>query len=70
MKNGVSLTGEQMGVTVEYRNPSTGDLADMARIIEQAAASQPDGIITRLRILTCCPVPFVRRSTKASMSSS
>jgi len=30
-----------MGVTVEYRNPPTGDLADMARIIEQATASQP-----------------------------
>lgn len=37
-----------MGVTVEYRNPPTGDLADMARIIEQAAASAPDGIITTL----------------------
>ncbi|GAA3855547.1 sugar ABC transporter substrate-binding protein [Celeribacter arenosi] len=48
VKNGVALAGEQMGVTVEYRNPPTGDLADMARIIEQAAASQPDGIITTL----------------------
>jgi len=35
-------------VEVEYRNPPTGDLADMARIIEQAAASGPDGIITTL----------------------
>lgn len=48
VKNGVNLAGEQMGVTVEYRNPPTGDLADMARIIEQAAASNPDGIITTL----------------------
>lgn len=48
VKNGVALAGDQMGVTVEYRNPPTGDLADMARIIEQAAASQPDGIITTL----------------------
>lgn len=48
VKNGIALAGEQMGVTVEYRNPPTGDLADMARIIEQAAASQPDGIITTL----------------------
>lgn len=48
VKNGLALAGEQMGVTVEYRNPPTGDLADMARIIEQAAASQPDGIITTL----------------------
>ena len=37
-----------MGVEVEYRNPPTGDLADMARIIEQAAASNPNGIITTL----------------------
>jgi len=48
IKNGIALAGEQMGVDVEYRNPPTGDLADMARIIEQSAASQPDGIITTL----------------------
>ncbi|MEM5475623.1 sugar ABC transporter substrate-binding protein [Pacificibacter sp. AS14] len=48
IKNGLALAGEQMGVNVEYRNPPTGDLADMARIIEQAAASNPDGIITTL----------------------
>jgi simple sugar transport system substrate-binding protein len=48
IKNGIALAGEQMGVEVEYRNPPTGDLADMARIIEQAAASGPDGIITTL----------------------
>lgn len=48
IKNGISLAGEQMDVSVEYRNPPTGDLADMARIIEQAAASGPNGIITTL----------------------
>ncbi|MEM6665999.1 MAG: sugar ABC transporter substrate-binding protein [Pseudomonadota bacterium] len=48
IKNGIALAGEQVGVQVEYRNPPTGDIADMARIIEQAAASQPDGIITTL----------------------
>ncbi len=48
VKNGIALAGEQMGVNVEYRNPPTGDLADMARIIEQAAASGPNGIITTL----------------------
>ncbi len=48
VKNGVALAADQMGVTVEYRNPPSGDLADMARIIEQAAASSPDGIITTL----------------------
>lgn len=48
IKNAIALAGEQMGVTVEYRNPPTGDLADMARIIEQAAASGPDGIIATI----------------------
>jgi len=48
VKNGVTLAGKQMGVEVEYRNPPTGDLADMARIIQQATASKPDGIITTL----------------------
>lgn len=48
IKNGIALAGEQMGVSVEYRNPPTGDIADMARIIDQAAASGPDGIITTL----------------------
>ncbi|NUB44968.1 sugar ABC transporter substrate-binding protein [Fertoebacter nigrum] len=48
IKNAMALAGEQMGVTVEYRNPPTGDLADMARIIDQVAASNPDGIITTL----------------------
>ena len=48
IKNGLTLAGEQVGAEVEYRNPPTGDIADMARIIEQAAASNPDGIITTL----------------------
>ena len=48
VKNGIALAGEQMGVEVEYRNPPTGDLADMARIIEQATAAGPNGIITTL----------------------
>ena len=48
IKNGIALAGEQVGAEVEYRNPPTGDIADMARIIEQAAASGPDGIITTL----------------------
>jgi len=48
IKNGIALAGEQMGVEVEYRNPPTGDIADMTRIIKQATASGPNGIITTL----------------------
>lgn len=48
VKNGIKLAGTQMGVTVEYVNPPSGDIADMARLIDQAAASKPNGIITTL----------------------
>ncbi|MCX2725475.1 sugar ABC transporter substrate-binding protein [Roseibium salinum] len=48
IKNAIAVAGEQMNVEVEYRNPPTGDLADMARIIEQATASNPDGIIATI----------------------
>ena len=48
IKNAIKIAGEQMKVTVEYRNPPTGDLADMARIVQQAAASNPDGIIVTI----------------------
>lgn len=48
IKNAITLAGKQMDVTVEYRNPPTGDLADMGRIIEQAAASNPSGIISTI----------------------
>jgi simple sugar transport system substrate-binding protein len=48
IKNGIAMAGKHVGASVEYRNPPTGDIADMARIIEQAAASNPDGIITTL----------------------
>lgn len=48
IKNAMALAGKQVGAEVEYRNPPTGDIADMARIIEQAAASNPQGIITTL----------------------
>ncbi len=48
IKNAIKEAGEHVGAKVEYRNPSSGDLADMARIIEQATASNPDGIITTI----------------------
>lgn len=45
IKTSLGIAEEELGVTVEYRNPPTGDIADMARIVEQASASGPDGII-------------------------
>jgi len=38
IKNALKNAEHDLSVKVEYRNPSTGDIADMARIIEQASA--------------------------------
>ncbi|WLS10606.1 sugar ABC transporter substrate-binding protein (plasmid) [Shinella sumterensis] len=48
IKNAIKVTNEQMGVTTEYRNPPTGDLADMARIVQQSSAAGVDGIIVTI----------------------
>ncbi|MDI9409857.1 MAG: sugar ABC transporter substrate-binding protein, partial [Candidatus Pacebacteria bacterium] len=48
IKNAVKHGGEDFGVKVEYRNPASGDLADMARLIEQAAASNANGVATTI----------------------
>lgn len=48
VKNGIKVAAEQTGVTVDYRNPPNGDIATMARLIEQAAASHPDGIVSTI----------------------
>jgi simple sugar transport system substrate-binding protein len=48
IKNAIKQAGDDYGVTVDYRNPPNGDLADMARLIEQAAAQNYDGVITTI----------------------
>jgi simple sugar transport system substrate-binding protein len=48
IKNSIKQAGEDYGVTVDYRNPPSGDLADMARLIEQAAAAGYDGVIVTI----------------------
>ncbi|HKX44319.1 MAG TPA: sugar ABC transporter substrate-binding protein [Burkholderiaceae bacterium] len=48
IKNSIKQAGEDYGVQVDYRNPPNGDLADMARLIEQAAAQGYDGVITTI----------------------
>ena len=48
IKNAIREAGDHVGVKFIYRNPPTGDLADMARIIEQATATNPDGLIVTI----------------------
>jgi simple sugar transport system substrate-binding protein len=48
IKNAIKNAEKDMGVTVDVRNPPTGDLADMARIVEQSVASKPTGMIVTI----------------------
>jgi len=48
IRNSIALAADELDVTVDYRNPPTGDLADMARIVEQSTAAQPNGIIVTI----------------------
>lgn len=48
IKNAIKITSDQMGVQTEYRNPPSGDLADMARIVQQSSAAGVDGIIVTI----------------------
>ena len=64
IKNAVKESGETMGVRVDYRNPSTGDLADMARIVEQSIASNPDGIIVTIADFDVLKKPLAKAAKK------
>lgn len=44
VKNAIKQAGDDYGVQVDYRNPPDGDLAGMARLLEQAAARNYDGV--------------------------
>ncbi|GAC13920.1 sugar ABC transporter substrate-binding protein [Aliiglaciecola lipolytica] len=64
IKNAVKEASERMDVSVLYRNPSTGDLADMARIVEQAVASNPDGIIVTIADFDVLKNPLEKATKK------
>lgn len=48
IKNAIKQAGDDFDVKVDYRNPPNGDLSDMARLIEQAAAQNYDGVIATI----------------------
>ena len=64
IKNAVKQAASDMNVTVEYRNPPTGDLADMARIVEQAVATNPDGIVLSIADFDTLEGPLEKASKK------
>ncbi len=48
IKNAIKQADEDFNVQTDYRNPPNGDIADMARLIEQAAARNYDGVIATI----------------------
>ncbi|KAF1028698.1 MAG: hypothetical protein GAK40_00817 [Burkholderia plantarii] len=48
IKNAIKQADEDFNVKTDYRNPPNGDLADMARLIEQSAARDYSGVITTI----------------------
>lgn len=48
VKNGMNAAAEQLGVTVDYQAPETFDVVRMARMIEAATASHPDGLVVSI----------------------
>ena len=48
VEKGAKDAGEDVGAEIEYNFDASGDMAGMAKLIEAAAASQPDGIIVSL----------------------
>jgi simple sugar transport system substrate-binding protein len=60
IKNAIQQAGEDFGVTVDYRNPPNGDLADMARLIEQASARNYQGVITSIADIDVLKKPLAQ----------
>ena len=48
VRNAVEAAKEDTGANVQYRNPPTGDLNEMASLIEAAIAQNPDGIVVSI----------------------
>lgn len=48
VKNAVEAAAKDTGANVQYRNPVSGDLNEMASLIETAVAQNPDGLIVSI----------------------
>ena len=48
IKNAIRQADDDFNVQTDYRNPPSGDIADMARLIEQAAARNYDGVVVTI----------------------
>lgn len=48
VKNGVDQASKDMGVKVEYQSPTKFDMVEMARLIDAAVASKPNGLVVSI----------------------
>jgi simple sugar transport system substrate-binding protein len=48
VRNGVEAAGRQMDVLVDYRAPEVYDIAQMRRMVNEAIASRPDGLVVSI----------------------
>jgi len=64
IKNAVVQAGQDFGVQVDYRNPPNGDLGDMARLLEQAAARNYDGVAFDIADFDVLSKPAMRITAK------
>lgn len=48
VRNAVRAAADDTGADVQYRNPPTGDLNEMASLIEAAIAQNPDGLVVSI----------------------
>jgi simple sugar transport system substrate-binding protein len=65
VRNGAEAAGRQMDVLVDYRAPDTYDLGRQKRLIDEAAASRPDGLVVSLPEPGIAPA--VRRAVRAGI---
>jgi simple sugar transport system substrate-binding protein len=64
VKNAIRHAGEDYGVQVDYRNPPDGDLSDMARLLEQAAARNYTGVAYDVADIDVLTKPVARINAK------
>jgi simple sugar transport system substrate-binding protein len=64
IKNAIKQAADDFGVQVDYRNPPNGDLADMARLVEQAAARNYDGVAFDIADVDVLSKPAMRVTAK------
>jgi simple sugar transport system substrate-binding protein len=64
VKNGIKQADEDFNVQTDYRNPPNGDIADMVRLIDQAAARNYDGVVTTIADFDLLKDPVSRLKAK------